>query len=114
MKVVVVLSFFIVGSAFAVDLTSTLKSEFESNQEATCSVVSKKSNSSPANFNIYCENKYKTSSFSVVINDDILTGSGSSWLKGTYHQAECDIVGSISENVVKNLDVSCLHSVLSE
>ena len=94
------------------DLTTSLKSEFEVNQESTCSVILRKSDSSYAKFNIYCENKNKASSFSVEVNNGILLGSGTSWLKGTHLQATCEIEWSVSENIIRGLDINCLHTIL--
>lgn len=107
MKTLAFLSLFTVCSAFAGDLSSALKSEFEANQKASCAVVSKSSDV----FSVYCENQNKVGTFTVEVKNDVLVGEGTSWLKGTRHQAECDVEGTISENVVTSLEVSCLHSL---
>lgn len=107
MKTLAVLSFFTVFSAFAGDLTSAIKSEFEANQKASCVVVSK----SASVFSVYCENQNKVGTFTVEVADGVLAGEGTSWLKGTPHQAGCDVEGSVSGNVVTSLNVSCLHSL---
>ena len=108
MKFAMLFVFIFSSQAFSSELSQEVKQAFEQDQNSSCTVKQLPSFTSDPVFSVSCENYKIASSFTIVIQDNSISGSGETWLKKTANEGVCEVSGKIENQNITALDIYCL------
>jgi len=108
MKIAMLLGLLLSSQAFSSELSLEVKLAFEQDQKSICTVKQLPSFTSDPVYSVSCENYKIASSFTVFIQDNIISGSGETWLKNTSNEGECEVSGKVVNQNITALDIYCL------